>query len=134
MKASVVEMTPELAASLLERNTRNRNPKKGHVENLAHQMAEGLWKENGEAIIVDKNGDLSDGQHRLKACLLSGKSFRVVLVQGVEPTVMDTIDTGSNRSLKDMLQLEGFKNHMDRRFPKTDKKTINDRLPCRTIL
>ena len=72
-------------------------------------MRNGKWKENGEAIIIDENGVIKDGQHRLLAVEATGFCYRVPVVSGVACDVMDTIDTGSNRSAGDILHLEGFK-------------------------
>lgn len=107
MKAEIITLTPELAKELLKNNVGNRKLTnyKNHYSML---MASGLWKENGEPIIVDSNGFVKDGQHRLNACIIANHSFKVPLITGVDPDVMDTIDTGKNRSLSDVLELNGF--------------------------
>lgn len=107
MKAEIITLTPEKAKELLKRNPANRQMKK-MARVYAAQMKNGQWKENGEAIIIDTNGFMKDGQHRCAAVIEADFSYDCPLVTGVEPDVMDTIDTGANRSLGDVLHLNGF--------------------------
>lgn len=107
MRAEIKLMTPELAEELLKKNKGNRKIKT--VKDFySKQMKNGEWKENGEPIIIDKNGIIKDGQHRLIAVISSKHKYEVPIIYDVNPDVMDTIDTGTNRSLSDILQLNGF--------------------------
>lgn len=108
MKAEIINLTPSKAKELLEMNIGNRPSKRNSKQSYVRQMKAGLWKENGEPIIIDYNGIVKDGQHRLIAVIESGFSYKVPLITGVHPNVMDTIDTGTNRSLADVLTLNGF--------------------------
>jgi hypothetical protein len=109
MKATVVTMTPQLAESYLLRNNNNRKICEKKLNSYIDQMKQGKWKENGESIIIDTTGEIKDGQHRLIALIKANISYRVPVITDVEPDVMDTIDTGKNRSSADVLFLEGFK-------------------------
>lgn len=109
MKASIVTMTQQLAKDYLSRNLQNRKIKKSALNFYKNQMIKGEWKENGEPIIIDVNGVVKDGQHRLMAVAETGYAYRVPVISGVNENVMDTIDTGANRSASDVLELEGFK-------------------------
>ena len=107
MRAEIKLITPEFASELLKMNIGNR--KINHQkDNYSYMMKNGEWKENGEPIIVDVNGFVKDGQHRLSAVIESNYSYLCPVIYDVNPDVMDTIDTGSNRSLGDVLQLNGF--------------------------
>ena len=108
MKAEIINLTPSKAKELLDKNIGNRKVKLSPKNSYVMQMKGGYWKENGEPIIVDCNGFIKDGQHRLLAVIESGFEYNVPLITGVDPNVMDTIDTGSNRSLGDVLELNGF--------------------------
>ncbi len=110
MKVSVQEINPANAKVMLLKNRKNRKTRTKLVNFLAKQMKDGAWKENGEAIIFDVNGDLKDGQHRLEAIVKSGKKFNFNVVTDVNPNVMDTIDTGASRGLNDILELNSIKN------------------------
>lgn len=102
-------ITPELAENFIKYNVKNRRIDVENVHNLARQMRDGLFLENGEALVFDKHGILKDGQHRLLAIIKSGKSYFIPIVRGVEPKVMATFDTGKNRSAGDVLELNNFK-------------------------
>ena len=140
LKVRIELITPEIAQDYLNRNIQNRKFKKGVILDLSNKMTSGKWKENGESFIFDSNGVLKDGQHRLKAIIKSKHSFNAVIVTGVDPDVMDTIDTGSNRTLSDVLFLNNFKsatqiaaltkaiiifNKRNLRGNKTSKKVLN---------
>jgi hypothetical protein len=107
MKATIVTLTPELAKKYLLQNKNNRTMS-NRADVYAEDMKNGRWKENGESIIIDKNGLIKDGQHRLVATITAKHTWDVPVVSDVDPDVMDTIDTGKNRSLSDILKLEGY--------------------------
>lgn len=107
MKAQIKLITPQYAKELLKMNVGNRRLKT--VKNsYVGQMLNGEWKENGEPIIIDVNGFIKDGQHRLTACIEANFSWHCPIITDVNPDVMDTIDTGANRSFNDVLQLNGY--------------------------
>ena len=108
MKAEIVLLNPELAKRLLKKNVGNRDLKNRCYNSYINQMKNGSWKENGEPIIIDKNGIIKDGQHRLMAVIEANYSYHCPIISDVDPNVMDTIDTGTNRSLPDVLKLNGF--------------------------
>lgn len=109
MKAQVIDLTPELAKKYLKNNTHNRDLSSSKLNEYIEALKKGHWKENGESLIIDINGKVKDGQHRLEAVVKSGIGYSAVLVTDVKTDVMHTIDTGKNRSLADMLKLNGFK-------------------------
>jgi hypothetical protein len=109
MNTTLMEITPQIAASFLEKNTRNRPLNAHHVKQLAKEMKTGRWKENGDTIRF--NGDLLiDGQHRLMAVVESGCSIRTLVVDGLSADVFSTIDRGRRRSGGDTLALLGVIN------------------------
>lgn len=109
MKSEIIKIDKERALDLLSRNDKNRRLKKNTLASYVEQMKSGNWKENGEPIIIDKNGVIKDGQHRLHAIVKTDFSYIVPIIYDIEPDVMDTIDTGSNRTASDVLFLNGFK-------------------------
>lgn len=109
MRAEIKLITPSFAKELLKMNVGNRRLK--NIKNsYVGQMLNGEWKENGEPIIVDLNGFVKDGQHRLNAVIEANYSYLCPIIYDVDPDVMDTIDTGTNRSFQDVLELNGFQN------------------------
>lgn len=109
---SVVEkITPETAGKILEgsQDIKNRNVSDSHVEWLAQQMKAGKWALNGEAIILDDENQVVDGQHRLWAVVNSGVTIESLVTRGVDRKGFSTIDTGSARTLGNVLGITGEK-------------------------
>lgn len=106
-----VLVTPEMALYLLKINTRNRPLRQSRVLYFVNQMVTGLWKFNGEAIIIGKGNILLDGQHRLAAIVKSNMPQMMIIVEGIDPSTFDTIDTGFARTNADILATEGVKNY-----------------------
>lgn len=109
MRIEQVMMSPEQAAKLLKSNDRNRSPSEALIANLAAQMKSGGWKLNGETIIVDRNGQLMDGQHRLSAVVVAGVPVPMLVVWDAEPSAFTTIDTGRSRKNSDFMSALGHK-------------------------
>jgi hypothetical protein len=109
MKTTLMEITPQIAASFLEKNTSNRPLNNKHVKRLAREMEMGRWKLNGSTICL--NGQiLIDGQHRLAAVVLSGCTIQSLVVEGLDSNVFATIDAGKPRGAGDTLWLMGATN------------------------
>lgn len=107
-------LTPELASVYLERNIRNRNPKKGGVRNIAQSITDGDWVFNGSTIVFDLNGHMTDGQHRCLGVVRTNIAVPITVVYGVEPErAQDVTDQVINRSLADQLALHGYTNAND---------------------
>lgn len=112
-----VKMSVALAEKLLERNTLNRPLRTSHAEELARRMTTpGVWKLNNATIGIASNGDVLDGQHRLWAFIFASKthpdlSIEMLVVEGLDPDVFDTIDTGRPRSASDVFAIAGGKNN-----------------------
>lgn len=109
VRTSIVEITPEYAAFLLESNTKNRKLSERRVARYARMMSSGAWRLNGETIIVGSSGRLLNGQNRLSACVRAGKPFTTVFVDGVDDDAFDTLDTGRTRSGGDVLSIADIK-------------------------
>jgi len=95
------QITPQVAESYMARNTSNRRVRDREVETLTRQMADELWMFNGDTIKFDWNNALLDGQHRLMACIQSGKPFMALVVTGLDPEVFKTLDNGAKRLFAD---------------------------------
>jgi hypothetical protein len=109
ISVELVKVTPLMAENFLKYNPVNRKVSQRNVSFLSKQMEKGLFLENGESIVFDKNNILKDGQHRLMAIIKSGKSYHIPIVRGVVGDTMATYDTGKNRSAGDVLSISGFK-------------------------
>lgn len=104
----VLDLTPTIARTLLRRNQSNRTISEKIVEGYVRDMRNGAWKFNGEPVIVAKDGNLNDGQHRAMAVILSDVSVPVVLIVGVERDTRTTLDQGRVRTVGDYLAMTGY--------------------------
>lgn len=98
-------VTPELATALLERNSKNRPIYKANVKTFKDFMQEGLWRFTHEAVALDQNGTLQDGQHRLTAIQESGVAQGLLIYVGMPPENFAVIGTGKVRNNADTLGL-----------------------------
>lgn len=108
--ASTLTISPEDAAFILDgHNQTNRKMDLRRVDQWRRAIERGDWALNGTTISFDRNLELVDGQHRLKACVDSGKSIRVIVVTGLSPeTSRHTVDVGKPRSTGDVLEISGM--------------------------
>lgn len=103
-------ITPDMARYWLEENRRNRPVKDMVVRRYAEAIKADQWEVNGGTIKFASNGDLLDGQHRLRAVIQSGIAIQSYIIRDLPHKVFDIIDTGANRSISDVLALEGEEN------------------------
>ncbi len=108
--AQVVTLTSGLAEQLITRHVSNRDIRPGRVTKYRTDMLAGHWTLNGQAIIIDKNGALIDGRHRLTAIIGTDAAIQTLLVVGVEPDAMTTIDQALPRTAGDYLGIKGEAN------------------------
>jgi len=106
----IVDITPQIADNFLQKNVENRKISTRHVVAIAKDMENGNWEFNGDAIRFSSNGNLVDGQHRLKGCILSGKTFKSIVIRNIDDSAMRTIDGGKRRNYGDHLRIRGYDN------------------------
>ena len=104
---TVMEVGPDLATRWLEGNTHNRTLKQPLVDRFVRDMQADRWQLTHQGIAFDVDGVLIDGQHRLWAIVLSGKTvpMRVFFNEPIE--TMKSVDIGLGRSNFDVLHLSG---------------------------
>jgi hypothetical protein len=62
-------------------------------------MINNKWKQDtGECIKISKTGRILDGQHRLKAVILSNCSIYFYVATNIDDSVFDVLDTGKARN------------------------------------
>lgn len=97
-------ITPKKAEELLKTNTNNRKISQGAVFAYEQDILNGDWTERtGEAISIDYNGVLRDGQHRLTAIVNTGKSVHSWVCRGVDPD--GVYDYNRKRSSADQMSI-----------------------------
>lgn len=108
----MMDITPQFAAELLIRRHPHQRPlKEQYVTRLAEAMLQGRWRWTADAIRLDKDLFVIDGQHRLSAIVKSGLTMKDALVATVTgEDVILSIDQNRPRTLGDMRATRGESN------------------------
>ncbi len=100
-----VLVTVDMAREWLRSNAEeNRHVRETRGESYARDMKEGRWQLTGEAIKIDVNGVLIDGQHRLNAVVMAGVSVYMVVCTNLPHEAMAVLDSGLSRTFGDKLK------------------------------
>ena len=103
VQCAVEAITPQQAAMYLKKNANNRKLSPRRIASYARAITSGEWQINGETIKFAENGELLDGQHRLKAIVQADTVVETCVVRGLDSTAFKTIDGGKARSAGDCL-------------------------------
>lgn len=104
-----LDVTPEMAAEILEHNDRNRPLSAFSVKRYAADMKEGRW-EYTRAPVIFSGERLIDGQHRLAAVVDSGATVRLDLAFGAPDRAFYFIDRGKTRTAGHIFSINGVPN------------------------
>jgi hypothetical protein len=104
----IVTVTPELAQGWLDRGGTNRKTTRRRIEAMTAAIQRGEWRLTGEAIKLDYEGRVRDGQNRLHAIVEAGIPVRSVVARGVSEDAFDVMDTGRSRNAADVLHIHGY--------------------------
>ena len=96
---------------LSTRRVKNRPLSEAKAASYAAEMTAKRWAKNGEPLIFDVKMRLLDGQHRLRAVVLSGIPLVTYCIFDVEQSVFDTMDQGKARTGSDIAAIRGLKNY-----------------------
>lgn len=127
IKSQIKTITPEWAASVIAKldarqasgSFLQRRVNEGRVKQYASEIKNGYWIVNGDAIRFNDEGDLIDGQTRLRAVIHAGIPIQSFVITGLPKehkngiliNTMDTIDRGRPRSTGSQLQIShGYQN------------------------
>lgn len=115
MHATKEFISPARAREMLDRTKRlgfeNRKPNLNHVERLSRELRTGAWRLNGESIILDPDGAVLDGQHRLLAILNTGIGAESLVVSGIPREHFPSIDgLQQKRAAAHVLGMRGERN------------------------
>lgn len=69
-----------------------------HCSKIAMAITRNEWRVNGAAIVFNERGDLIDGQHRLTAISLAGRSVQALVVTGVSKDELTFASLGDSKS------------------------------------
>ena len=104
-----LDVTPEMAAEMLEYNDRNRPLRMSRQKLYAERMKAGRWKFNGDTVTFSGER-LIDGQKRLGAIVDSGVTVRLLLVFGVADDSFATKDIGETRTAANIFAIHNVPN------------------------
>lgn len=109
IKTAATLITPTMAIKWLEGNTHNRDVSQPTVDAFARDIVMGRWVMTHQGIAFAANGTLIDGQHRLWAVVEAKKNVLMNVTTGLPLSTQDAIDTGRNRSVRDIIALRSRK-------------------------
>lgn len=113
IKTEVIEVTPEMAGEWMDRHWERIANKKfkqrplsiSRVMRYAQAMKDGHWRLSPEPIVIDVNGDITNGQHRLEAVRKAGVTVMMTVTTGWDPDTIEVMDQGITRSNAQLLAL-----------------------------
>ncbi len=105
--SKTVTVTPAMATAWLEPscNENNRPVDERRVEKFADEMLADRWEATNQGIGFGEDGKLYDGQHRLWAVVLSGKSVEMLVCYNLKPAARKKIDGVKVRRAYDQLHM-----------------------------
>ena len=106
-------ITPEEARKLLDTVEHAPPLDKRAFNHYTSVMKKKGWLENGLPIILDKNGRLLAGYHRLSACIEADTPFTTMVARGANPNTLHTIDQHRRRTYTSVLEANGIANAGD---------------------
>ena len=118
----IYEISPELADHIRTCcGGRNRHLSFPHVNRLSLAMKNGEWMYNNASIGFFADGKLSDGQHRLAACIEADNPFKTLVVPGMDVEAILTVDQqNKSRTPADYLEMVGFNDAKRKSFIATN--------------
>jgi hypothetical protein len=102
-------ITPEIAADIFANRAKNRPLKEHHAQVMAAEMRTKTYRPNGEPLIFNEDGELSDGQNRIRACIIANVPFETYCIFGIPKKYFPSFDQGKPRAGNDLAALMGFK-------------------------
>jgi len=108
MRYETVAVTPEMAHEFLGNNPSNRSINRNRVSTMANDMKNGRWVVSPQPLIFTKEGELMDGQHRLRAVIAADVTVDFSICYDADKSAMPIIDHIAPRTTADLLTIEGY--------------------------
>ena len=104
----VIDVDPDLAQDLLDANfENNRVASKDQIDRYATDMKNGEWILSNDAIVVSKDLQVGNAQHRLQAVIESGTTQRFIVLFGSDSEAFTKFDTGKKRTMEQRITIAG---------------------------
>lgn len=105
-----INISPAMALDILTLNPGNRPIKRAVTLGFADVMKDDQWDFTGDPYQVSKSMRLLNGQKRLIAQFLAGKTLKCNIQCGVDDRAFNSMDSGQKRNIADGLAIDGHKN------------------------
>lgn len=102
-------ISPSVAEMYLQKNVINRPISPTLIRKYAVDMQAGRWRTTHQGIAFDMDGLLRDGQHRLKAIIISGKTVVMAVTRNMSEAACSAIDNGRARTFTDNESFKGIR-------------------------
>lgn len=107
LELRILNVGPDLAAAWLAKNANNRNEARGNKAKISRSMELDDFKFLGDPVRFDEDGNLLDGQHRLKSIVETGSELPLLVIKGFKPEAQLYMDQGKVRGAGDQIKLAG---------------------------
>lgn len=101
-----MEVTPLLARQWLATAARNRKIHEIWIERYAERMRRGDWMVTDQGIAFNDAEELIDGQHRLHAVVLAGRTVTMLVTRGLDQRAQLVMDQGIRRQVHEQISLK----------------------------
>lgn len=103
----LVFVSPNIAKILLKDLYDEQRPYRDRLaQKYAQDMADGRWvSDNPQPIVISSTGKVIDGQHRLNAVIISGKTVPMYIARGANEDTYRVIDSGATRTVTDRISM-----------------------------
>tara|TARA_B100000497_G_C7643186_1_gene386735 strand:- start:152 stop:1051 length:900 start_codon:yes stop_codon:yes gene_type:complete len=134
LKVTIESVSPDYAQILLDNhNTNNyRKVSESNVTNYANLMKQGQWLTEACTIVIDNQGVLTNGQHRLLAVLKAGTAIDMIIVRNADPRSRYVIDDHMPRRMKDHVGCEAYHITMINTFLRAESLHTNPKY-CKNV-
>jgi hypothetical protein len=109
MRSRIVSINPKTALRYLETVDANRKISDKNVSDFVGMMRRGEFYCSPQGIVIDINGRLIDGQHRLWAVVETEGTYDFYVTENCDPTVFKVLDSGKKRTASDGISIAGYK-------------------------
>jgi hypothetical protein len=112
MHSYLLEVTPDKAGKLLQTRKDNRPLSEKYAQQLAKDMANDRWMLTPQGLVLDEEGNVLDGQHRLRAVAISGRAITFWVTDGVPREVFRALDGGRPRTMANLMYIDREENYV----------------------
>jgi hypothetical protein len=107
MHSYLMVVTPDKAQEWLRTVKEDRLLREKWAQTLSKDMKSGRWMVTPQGIVLDEDGNVIDGQHRLRAVVIAGVPVEFWVTEGAPRETYQVLDGGRSRTLADRLTAIG---------------------------